>query len=96
MVYGHIVDPDNGAIVDEVLCVFMKGPSTYTAEDTAEINCHGGMIPLRKTLELVLRCGARIAEPGEFTKRAFFKRQTGSVPGGSGYRCDKGEDGQVV
>ena len=72
MVYGHIVDPDNGAIVDEVLCVFMKGPSTYTAEDTAEINCHGGMIPLRKTLELVLRCGARIAEPGEFTKRAFL------------------------
>ena len=72
MSYGHILDPNTGAVIDEVLCVFMKGPLTYTAEDTAEINCHGGMIPLRKTLELVLRSGARLAEPGEFTKRAFL------------------------
>ena len=59
-------------MIDEVLCVLMKAPATYTAEDVAEINCHGGMIPLRRTLELVLRSGARMAEPGEFTKRAFL------------------------
>ncbi len=72
MTYGHIVMPNTGQIVDEVLCVYMKGPKTYTTEDTVEINCHGGMIPLRRTLELVLSCGARMAEPGEFTKRAFL------------------------
>ncbi len=72
MTYGHIVDPDNGQTIDEVLCVFMKGPGTYTAEDLVEIDCHGGMVPLRKTLELVLRKGARLAEKGEFTKRAFL------------------------
>ena len=72
MTYGHIVDPDTGKVIDEVLCVFMKGPSTYTAEDVVEINCHGGIVPLRKTLELVLGHGARLAEKGEFTKRAFL------------------------
>lgn len=72
MSYGHIVVPETGQIIDEVLCVFMKGPKTYTTEDVAEINCHGGMVPLRKTLELVLSKGARMAEPGEFTKRAFL------------------------
>ncbi len=59
-------------IIDEVLAVYMKGPKTYTAEDVVEINCHGGIVPLRKTLALVLRKGARLAEPGEFTKRAFL------------------------
>lgn len=72
MAYGNIVDPTTGKIVDEVLCVYMKSPKTYTMEDVVEINCHGGMVPLRKTLELVLSNGARIAEPGEFTKRAFL------------------------
>lgn len=72
MTYGHIVDPDDGQTIDEVLCVWMKGPRTYTAEDLVEIDCHGGMVPLRKTLELVLRKGARLAEKGEFTKRAFL------------------------
>ena len=72
MVYGNIVDPSTGKIVDEVLCVYMKGPKTYTVEDVVEINCHGGMVPLRKTLELVLNYGARSAERGEFTKRAFL------------------------
>lgn len=72
MSYGTIVDPASENIVDEVLCVYMKGPKTYTVEDVVEINCHGGMVPLRKTLELVLKNGARIAEPGEFTKRAFL------------------------
>lgn len=70
--YGNIVDSSSDKIVDEVLCVIMKGPKTYTTEDTAEIYCHGGIVPLRKTLELALRSGARLAEPGEFTKRAFL------------------------
>lgn len=72
MTYGNIVDPSSKSIIDEVLCVYMKSPKTYTMEDVVEINCHGGMVPLRKTLELVLSNGARMAEPGEFTKRAFL------------------------
>ena len=72
MRYGHIVDPKNGEVIDEVLCVLMKGPHTYTAEDVVEINCHGSIVALRKTLALVLRLGARSAENGEFTKRAFL------------------------
>ena len=72
MTYGTVVDPEDGRKIDEVLCVYMKGPKTYTVEDVVEINCHGGMIPLRQTLQLVLRQGARMADPGEFTKRAFL------------------------
>lgn len=72
MTYGHIRDSEDGRIVDEVLCVYMQAPKTYTAEDVVEINCHGGMVPLRRTLQLVLENGARMAEPGEFTKRAFL------------------------
>ncbi|MBQ3322687.1 MAG: tRNA uridine-5-carboxymethylaminomethyl(34) synthesis GTPase MnmE [Firmicutes bacterium] len=72
MTYGKIVDPENDNIIDEVLAVYMKAPSTYTGEDVVEINCHGSMVSLRKTLALVLREGARMAEPGEFTKRAFL------------------------
>ena len=72
LTYGTVIDPDTGEDIDEVLAVFMKGPGTYTAEDVAEINCHGSMVSLQKTLELVLRKGARLAEPGEFTKRAFL------------------------
>lgn len=72
MSYGHIIDPEDGSVIDEVLSVFMKEPYTYTKEDVAEINCHGSMVSLRKTLEAVLHCGARLAEPGEFTKRAFL------------------------
>ena len=68
--YGTIMDGDR--IVDEVLVLIMKGPHTYTREDTVEIDCHGGMYVLNKTLELVLKNGARAAEPGEFTKRAFL------------------------
>lgn len=71
MTYGKVIDDDN-RLVDEVLAVYMKGPKTYTAEDVVEINCHGSMVSLRKTLALVLRKGARLAEPGEFTKRAFL------------------------
>ena len=70
--FGHVIDPDDGIIIDEVLAVFMKGPHTYTGEDVAEIDCHGGIVPLRKTLDLVYRHGAVPAEKGEFTKRAFL------------------------
>lgn len=72
LTYGNIVDPENGEIIDEVLVVFMKAPHTYTREDVVEINCHGSVVSLRKTLDLVLRMGARLAENGEFTKRAFL------------------------
>ena len=72
MTYGRIIDKENNQLIDEVLAVYMKGPKTYTAEDVVEINCHGSMVSLRKTLALVLRKGARLAEPGEFTKRAFL------------------------
>lgn len=72
MTYGKIIDKENNQLIDEVLAVYMKGPKTYTAEDVVEINCHGSMVSLRKTLALVLRKGARLAEPGEFTKRAFL------------------------
>ncbi|MFA6356666.1 MAG: tRNA uridine-5-carboxymethylaminomethyl(34) synthesis GTPase MnmE [Candidatus Omnitrophota bacterium] len=68
--YGHIIDGDS--VVDEALLTVMRAPKSYTKEDMAEINCHGGIVPLRKTLELVFAGGARLAEPGEFTKRAFL------------------------
>ncbi len=69
--YGLIVE-ENGAVVDEVMVSVMKAPRSYTTEDTVEINCHGGVLMMRKVLELVTLAGARIAEPGEFTKRAFL------------------------
>ncbi len=72
MVYGHIIDNKSNKIVDEVLIVSMKAPHTYTREDMVEIYCHGGIIPVKKILELLLNKGARLAEPGEFTKRAFL------------------------
>ena len=68
--YGHIVD--GGEVIDEVLVMLMKAPHSYTREDTVEINCHGGVLVMRKILETVIRHGARPAEPGEFTKRAFL------------------------
>ena len=69
--YGHIVDPETAEVIDEVLASYMKAPHTYTRQDVAEINCHGGIAPLRRTLELCLHQGARLASPGEFTLRAF-------------------------
>lgn len=71
MRYGHILDED-GETIDEVIVSFMKGPRSFTAEDTVEINCHGGVISTNKVLEAVIRAGARLADPGEFTKRAFL------------------------
>ena len=68
--YGFIVD--KGSIIDEVLISIMKAPRTFTMEDVVEINCHGGIAPTNKILELLLTNGCRLAEPGEFTKRAFL------------------------
>ena len=70
LIYGHILDGDNK--IDEVLLAFMKGPNSYTAEDVIEINCHGGFISVKKILELILSKDVRLAEEGEFTKRAFL------------------------
>ncbi|MBN7773328.1 tRNA uridine-5-carboxymethylaminomethyl(34) synthesis GTPase MnmE [Clostridium aminobutyricum] len=72
LTYGNIIDPLTNQMIDEVLTVYMKAPYTYTTEDIVEIYCHGSIVSLRKILELVLRIGARLAEPGEFTKRAFL------------------------
>lgn len=68
--YGHIID--NGNVIDEVLVMLMRAPKTYTTEDTVEINCHGGISTTGKILEILINNGARLAEPGEFTKRAFL------------------------
>lgn len=70
--YGRIIDKKKNQIIDECMAVYMKGPKTYTAEDTAEISCHGSLVSLQNALQLILRSGARLAEPGEFTKRAFL------------------------
>lgn len=71
LTYGHVYD-DEKNVIDEVMAVFMKAPKTYTREDVVEINCHGGVVPIQKILSLILSKGARLAEPGEFTKRAFL------------------------
>lgn len=72
MHYGFVCDNFSGELIDEVMAVYFKEPCSYTAEDVVEIQCHGSMVSLRKILSLVLKNGARIAEPGEFTKRAFL------------------------
>ena len=69
--YGYIVDQKEN-VIDEVMVSVMKAPKSYTTEDTVEINCHGGVLVMQKVLEEVLKAGARLAEPGEFTKRAFL------------------------
>ncbi len=70
--YGHIQRPADRKILDEVLAVFMAAPQTYTCEDVVEVHCHGSFLVLQNVLELVMEMGARLAEPGEFTKRAFL------------------------
>lgn len=70
--YGHIVDPKNDEVIDEVMVTVLRAPKTFTREDVVEINCHGGIVAINRILQLVLRMGARLAEPGEFTKRAFL------------------------
>lgn len=68
--YGNIVYEDN--IIDEVLIIIMKAPNSYTREDVVEIDCHGGVYVMKKILDILIKSGARTAEPGEFTKRAFL------------------------
>ena len=72
LTYGFVKDNFTGEKIDEVMAVYMKAPHSYTAEDVVEIQCHGSIVSLRKILALVLKNGARLAEPGEFTKRAFL------------------------
>jgi tRNA modification GTPase len=72
LAYGHVRDPRVDSVVDEVLVVLMRAPRTYTRQDVAEIHCHGGALAVRRVLELVVAEGARPAEPGEFTRRAFL------------------------
>ena len=72
MRYGHIIDMASEDKLDEVIISYMKGPKSFTAEDTVEINCHGGVVVTSRILEEVIKAGARLAEPGEFTKRAFL------------------------
>ena len=69
--YGFVTD-EEGNILDEVMVSVMLAPKSYTTEDTVEINCHGGVLMMQRILERVLRTGVRMAEPGEFTKRAFL------------------------
>ncbi|MFP4201019.1 MAG: tRNA uridine-5-carboxymethylaminomethyl(34) synthesis GTPase MnmE [Clostridia bacterium] len=69
---GFAVDTDNGEALDQVLCFYMPGPRSYTGEDVVEIHCHGGPVPVGRILETVFAAGARPAEPGEFTRRAFL------------------------
>lgn len=70
--YGHIVDPETDQVIEEVMVSVMKAPKTFTREDIVEINCHGGLVSVNRVLQTVLSGGARLAEPGEFTKRAFL------------------------
>lgn len=70
--YGHFIDPKTREIIDEVMVSVLRAPKTFTREDTVEINCHGGIVPTNKILQVLLTNGARLAEPGEFTKRAFL------------------------
>jgi len=72
LVHGHVLDPESGRVLDEVLLATMAAPHSYTREDVVEINSHSGLVVLKNILELVLSKGARLAEPGEFTKRAFI------------------------
>ena len=70
--YGELRSPETGACLDEVLVAVMKAPRSYTREDIVEFHCHGSPLVLRLGLEALIRNGARLAEPGEFTKRAFL------------------------
>jgi tRNA modification GTPase len=70
--YGHLVEPGTGEVIDEVLVTYMRAPHSYTREDVVEIGCHGGPAVLRTALQVITRAGARLAEPGEFTRRAFL------------------------
>lgn len=70
--YGHIIDPETDEVVEEVMISVLRAPKTFTREDIIEINCHGGILTINRILELTMTHGARMAEPGEYTKRAFL------------------------
>ena len=70
--YGHIIDPETQEVVEEVMVSVLRAPKTFTREDIVEINCHGGILTINRMLELTMTYGARMAEPGEYTKRAFL------------------------
>lgn len=70
--YGHIIDPESKEVIEEVMVSVLRAPKTFTREDIIEINCHGGILTINRVLELTMTYGARMAEPGEFTKRAFL------------------------
>ncbi len=70
--YGHIIDPETNEVVEEVMVSVLRAPKTFTREDIVEINCHGGILTINRVLELTMTAGARMAEPGEYTKRAFL------------------------
>jgi tRNA modification GTPase len=72
VLYGHVVDPASGERVDEALLLLMRAPRSFTREDVVELHCHGGVIAVRRVMELVLAAGARLAGPGEFSQRAFL------------------------
>src|SRR5262245_53369773 len=73
--FGRLVEPDNGEFLDEVILTYFKAPHSYTGEELVEISCHGSPIILSRLLELTIERGARIAEPGEFTLRAFYNKR---------------------
>ena len=70
--YGHIIDPESKEVIEDVMVSVLRAPKTFTREDIIEINCHGGILTINRVLELTMTYGARMAEPGEFTKRAFL------------------------
>ena len=72
MKYGNVIEIDNKEIIDDVILSYMKSPKSYTGENVVEINCHGGVVSTNSVLNQIIRAGARLAEPGEFTKRAFL------------------------
>ena len=95
-VYGVIRDPDSGEVLDDGLCTLFKGPHSFTGEDTAEINCHGGVLVTRNVLEACLRAGARQALAGEFTRRAYMNGKLELERAEAlGNLLDAGNDGQV-
>ncbi|MBB4826945.1 tRNA modification GTPase [Sporosarcina luteola] len=70
--YGHLIEPATDEVIEEVMVSIMRAPKTFTREDVVEVNCHGGLVAVKRVLQLILKEGARLAEPGEFTKRAFL------------------------
>ena len=95
--YGHVYDPKNDKIIDEALFMLMRGPRSFTGEDVVEIQCHGGILVVRNVLQLVLANGARLAEQGEYSKRAFLNgrldlAQAESIMDIVQARSDKGID----